>query len=121
MDTPAPSISSTLICSAVDITLVGAISGICETVFQNTGSEGKSLLMAAAEVYAQTFLSTMLYLEGRRLLSNVYRYDDSGCMVAIGSLYALQPSLLGKVAALREGIKGYIANATGTDIPSTTA
>lgn len=115
MDTPSPSIVSVLICSASDIALAGVISGVCETVFDTSGSTTeRTILSTALEVVAQTFVSTFLYLESRRVMSNVYRYDDSGCMVAIGSLYALQPNLLAKVRVLRDGIKGYIQNATNT-------
>ena len=122
METAAPSIVSTLICSSADISLAGAISGVCEMVFDTSSSTNeRTILSTALEVYAQAFVSTFLYLEGRRIMSSVYRYDDSGCMVAIGSLYALQPNLLAKVATLRNGIKSYLQVATNTATPSTTA
>ena len=116
------SLLSTLGSVSADLALVGGITSLLEAVFKPQDAENpRGDFMIVAETVGQAFLSVILYLEGRNLLSRVYQDDPTGSMAAFGAMFPLQPNLLRKIVYLRGRAMTVISNATSTSSNNSSA
>lgn len=109
------SLISTLGSVSADLALVGGITSLLEATFKPIDNDNpRGDVMIVAETIGQAFLSVILYLEGRSLLSRVYQDDPTGSMAAFGAMFPLQPNLLRKIVYLRKRATAVIKTATST-------